>query len=216
MARTQDATPVRDADGQTGWLDGPFTPDAPLDVRLDSGQRLRLAAGLVQQKPSGELRTRVSFADLIDEADLADEAALRSDAPLASTGRLPTRADAEVFQEIQESIDVRRVVREAERVRILVTTGQTTETVSEPTWQDHVEIRREPVGQVVTAVEDVRTEDGVTVVPVYEEVLVVERRLVLRERLHVSVQREATETRQEVTLRHQSVDVARAEPADEH
>lgn len=215
MPRNKDATPVRDADGQTGWLDGPFVSDAPLDIRLGSGGRLRLAAGLVEQAASGTLRTRVSFSDLVDEAGLADEAALRNDAPLSNRTageRLPERGDVEVFQEIHESLDVSRVVRDIERVRISVETGTSVETVAEPTWADHVEVRREAVGETVTEVEQVRTEDGVTIVPVYEEILVVERRLVLRERLHVGVRREATESTQDVTLRHQSVNVERLGP----
>lgn len=213
MPRNKDATPVRDADGQTGWLDGPFVANAPLDIRLGSGERLRLAAGLVEQRPSGRLRTRVSFADLVDEAD--EDHTPDGDAQRVvgtPTERLGVVGASQVFQEIRETLDVSRVVHETDRVRVSVVTGDTTETVSEPTWEDRVEVRREPVGEVVTEVEDVQTVDGITIVPVYEEVLVVERRLVLRERLHIGVTRETTETTQEVTLRHQSVQVEHVEP----
>lgn len=220
MADTRDATPVRDDAGETGWLDGPFVPDAPAEIRLGSGQRLRLAAGLVEQTASGALRTRVSFSDLVDLTDDHPEtgaAQARTIMGVDDSALPATAPGTEVFQEIRESLAVRRVVHEAERVRVSVVTGSTSETVREPTWSEAVQVRRVPVGEVVTEMEDVRTEAGETIIPVYEEVLVVERRLVLRERLHVSVERETTETEQEVVLRHQSIDVERvpanAQPA---
>ena len=191
-------TRVLDADGESGRLEAPFSPGAPAEVRLASGARLRLAAGLVEESPDGTLHTRVAFADLLDDAD----------APPAP----PEPTDTQTFQEIRESLKVRRVVHDVERVRVTVSTGTTEETVRESVWSEAVNVRREAVGEVVTEVEDIRTESGVTIVPIYEEVLVVERRLVLRERLHVSVRREASEHTETVPLRHQSVEVERLEP----
>src|SRR5579864_9492085 len=51
--------------------------------------------------------------------------------------------------------------------------------------REEVEVVHEPVGQTVTQRDQPWEEDGVLVVPVYEEQLVVSRRLVLRERLRV-------------------------------
>jgi len=42
-----------------------------------------------------------------------------------------------------------------------------------------------PIGRMVETAPPVREEDGVTVIPVIEEVVVTETRLVLREELHV-------------------------------
>ena len=52
-------------------------------------------------------------------------------------------------------------------------------------YREEVEVQHEPVGQAVSEREEPREEDGVLVVPVYEEQLVVTRRLVLRERLRI-------------------------------
>jgi uncharacterized protein (TIGR02271 family) len=60
--------------------------------------------------------------------------------------------------------------------------------------REEVEVQHEPVGQAVSQREDPREEDGVLIVPVYEEQLVVSKRLILRERLHV--RRVATAERQ--------------------
>ena len=48
-----------------------------------------------------------------------------------------------------------------------------------------VEVTRVPVDRVVDRAPDVRTENDVTIIPVLEEILVVEKRLVLKEELHV-------------------------------
>src|SRR5256885_462443 len=51
--------------------------------------------------------------------------------------------------------------------------------------REEVEIDHEPVGQAVSQRDEPWEENGVLVVPVYEEQLVVTKRLVLRERLRV-------------------------------
>jgi len=48
-----------------------------------------------------------------------------------------------------------------------------------------VEVTRVPVDRVVDHPPEIRTENDVTIIPILEEVLVVEKRLVLKEELHV-------------------------------
>ena len=52
--------------------------------------------------------------------------------------------------------------------------------------EERVEITRVPIDRVVEAAPGVREENGVTIVPVLEEVLFVEKRLVLVEELHIT------------------------------
>jgi len=68
-------------------------------------------------------------------------------------------------------------------------------------YREEVFVEHEPVGQVVSERDKPWTEDNVLVVPVYEEQLVVTKRLVLRERIRI--RRVATTERQlfEDTLR---------------
>ena len=51
--------------------------------------------------------------------------------------------------------------------------------------EERVDVTRVPVNKEVDAAPDVRTEGDVTIVPVLEEVLVVEKRLILKEELHI-------------------------------
>jgi stress response protein YsnF len=68
------------------------------------------------------------------------------------------------------------------------------------------------VGREVDIAPEVRTEDGVVIVPVLEEVLVVEKRLFLKEELHIrrSVTQEEVEV--PITLRKQRAVIERLGP----
>ena len=58
-----------------------------------------------------------------------------------------------------------------------------------------------------------RTEGDITIVPVVEEVLVVEKRLMLKEELHIRTRTETTTIEQPVTLRRQRATVDRLDAA---
>ncbi len=184
-------TPIRDAAGETAWLDGTVAEGQPVPVRLESGQQVRLAPDLVERAADGSLVARVSFADVANGAAQAASPA------------------GETFLEIQERLNVSRVLKEVDRATIAVRTGTTEETVTEPAWRETVNVHREAVDEVVTELEDVRHDGNVTIVPMYEEVVVVERRLMLRERLHITISREETRIPHTVVLRHQYVEVER-------
>jgi uncharacterized protein (TIGR02271 family) len=75
--------------------------------------------------------------------------------------------------------------------------------------QDQVEITRIPINQTIQAAPSVRTQGDVTIVPVVEEIVVIEKRLVLKEEIHIrrSVTTETVEV--PVTLRKQHAVVER-------
>jgi len=80
---------------------------------------------------------------------------------------------------------------------------------------EDVEITRVPIDKAVEVAPSVRTEDDVVIVPVLEEVLVVEKRLILKEELHIR-RRTKTETVDiPVQLRRQRAVVERVNPDDE-
>lgn len=61
----------------------------------------------------------------------------------------------------------------------------------------------------------VRTEQGVTIIPILEEVLVVEKRLMLKEELHVRQQVEEVRATEKVTLRSEAIVLKRSEATPE-
>ena len=66
-----------------------------------------------------------------------------------------------------------------------------------------VKVTRVPVDQPVSVVPEVRTENGVTIVPVLEEVLVIEKRLILKEEVHIQHEVSQETVELPVTLRKQ-------------
>jgi stress response protein YsnF len=71
-----------------------------------------------------------------------------------------------------------------------------------------------PMQRVVEGPVPVREENGTTIISIVEEVLVVEKRLMLREEIHIRKQRIETHQPQRVTLRSAEVRVERIPSVD--
>jgi uncharacterized protein (TIGR02271 family) len=115
---------------------------------------------------------------------------------------------------LQESIEIRRREVETGRVRIRKEVHSRVVQVEAPVVHERVVVERVPVDREVDrdAPPGVREENGVLVVPVLEEVLVVERRLVLKEELRVTRVREETRVVRDVPLAEERVIVERVDP----
>ena len=105
--------------------------------------------------------------------------------------------------------------RKRTRVRVARTTTRREPVVDEPLAHSRVVVERVPVGRVVDAVPPIREVDGVTIIPVVEEVVVTEKRLVLREEVHVRQVSAAGRHTETVVLREQQVEVTRTDLDDE-
>jgi len=121
---------------------------------------------------------------------------------------------AQVIPLVEETLHVekREVSTGKVRVRTLVDTVEehARATLSEET----VEVTRVPIGTVVDKAPSVRVDGDLTVVPVLEEVLFVEKRLVLAEEIHIRrrVKREDVEV--PVSLRKQRAIIEPSPPDD--
>ena len=97
-----------------------------------------------------------------------------------------------------------------ERVRVRTSPVSEEVVVRDAVQSETVEVTRVPIGREVAETPLTRTEGDVTIIPVLEERLVVEKRLVLVEEVHV---RRTTRTEQielPTTLRRTRVDVERS------
>ena len=94
-------------------------------------------------------------------------------------------------------------------VRASRTTATRDEAVNAELSHDHVVVERVAVGRVVEAIPPVRQEGDVTIMPVVEEELVVVRRLVLKEEVHLRRVRTTTTHSETVAVREQHVAVTR-------
>jgi stress response protein YsnF len=93
----------------------------------------------------------------------------------------------------------RKKVTDALRVRTVVREDE--EVVEEPFWVEEIDTERVPVDRWVEEPALVRQEGEVTIIPVHEEVVVVEKRLRLVEEIRLTKRRVAHNASQRVTLR---------------
>ena len=122
------------------------------------------------------------------------------------------RSDELRIPVIQEELDIHKAVVETGLLRVRTRTTERQEAVELPLSREEFTVERVAVNRPVDAPVEVRQEGDVTIVPVHGEELVVTRRLVLKEELHIRRRvQESREVRQ-VTLRTQDVEVVR-EPA---
>ncbi len=91
----------------------------------------------------------------------------------------------ETISLVEEEISVSKRRSQIGRVRVETRTQQVDELVSADLLTSEVEVERVPIGREVEQAPEIRTEGDITIVPVLEEVLVVEKRLVLKEELHI-------------------------------
>jgi stress response protein YsnF len=121
--------------------------------------------------------------------------------------------DETVLPLTEETVAVERRVVETGRVRVSLRTEFEDREVRETLHSESVEVEHVPVNRTLgldeAAPQPRRGTDGGWIIPVVEEVLVVERRLVLREELHLHVRRVAEEFRETVPLRRQQVEIER-------
>lgn len=127
----------------------------------------------------------------------------------------PTKAGEKVLPVVEERalVGVRRV--DTGRVRVRVVTETVDEPVTAPLAGERVEVTRVPVGREVDAVPAMRVEGDVTILPVVEEVLVVERRLVLREEVHLRREAGTEQVDTTLPLRRQRVVIERMETSED-
>lgn len=94
-------------------------------------------------------------------------------------------------------------------VRAVTATSAREEVVEAELEQVHVIVDRVAIGRIVESVPPVRVEGDVTIMPVVEEELVLVRRLVLKEEVHLRTVRTVSQHRETVTLRDQAFSVTR-------
>lgn len=115
---------------------------------------------------------------------------------------------------IREELDVTRETVETGRLRIRVHTTERDEAVQMPLESEEYVVERVAVGRPVDRPAEVRQEGDVTIVPVHAEEIVVSRRLVLKEELHVRRRTLRHHATRHVSLRSQDVDVVREPPGE--
>jgi len=115
----------------------------------------------------------------------------------------------------EERVSVTKREVETGRVRVQVSVGAREVAVPVELRHDEVEVERVPINKAVSQLPSVRLEGATTIIPVVEEVVVVEKRLVLVEEIHVR-RKSVPEVQQiPVLLRSEQVSIDRSGSADQ-
>ena len=176
---------VRD-DGIRGMTTGEEESGGRLVVEFNDGSRLVVSPRALISQPDGSYRLSP---DLSATASTMEEILV------------PVMAE-------ELTVETYRVARGKVRIHKRVET--TEELVDTPVVSEQVIIEHVPMNKLVDDVApQPRDEDGVLVIPLIEEVLVVEKRLVVREEVRISKRRSTTSTPQKVVLRREVVDIER-------
>lgn len=118
---------------------------------------------------------------------------------------------------IEERARIDKKVVEPAVVRIDTIITEHDETVSAALTREETEIRHVAMNIPVDAVPPIRQEGNVVIIPVVEEKIVVSKRLVLTEELHVHRRKVSEQASIPVTLRSAEIAVHRESPSeDEH
>jgi uncharacterized protein (TIGR02271 family) len=113
---------------------------------------------------------------------------------------------------LEEQLSVVRQRIEGDTIRVSTVTSTTEEHVAEEVSHERIEVEHIAIGRQVDTAPPVREEGEVTIIPVVEEILVIEKRLFLKEEVHIRRVRVPATHRETITLRKQDVVVERTRP----
>ena len=116
---------------------------------------------------------------------------------------------------VEERVSITKRQVESERLEVRISVTEREERVPVDLAQDQVEVERVPRNVAVSEVPSVRHEGNTTIIPVVEEVVVLEKRMMLVEEIHVRRVTSTTTEHVPVLIRSEQASIGR-ESADPH
>ena len=159
----------------------------------------------MESRPGWKGERAVSRRNRNKAVPAAEEPGPRAPGP----GTTETGRPAAVIPVIEEEMHVGRRRRVTGKVRLTRTVRQQEVTVDEPLLSERVEVERVEVNRPVDTPPEPRCEGETLVLPVVEEVLVVEKRLILKEEIRVRRVRDVRHEPQRVLLQKEEILVER-------
>ena len=204
------ATKVTLDDGGQGVLEtaSRFAEPGKVVVRLDTGRQVIVSHSALIAQGDGSYRLPAGAV----ESETIEEV-VESD--VAECGLETSVETGTVIPIVAETLNVTKRTVVTGGVRLTKRVSEHEETVDEPLLRTDVQVERIAINQMVSEAPQPYYEGDVYVVPVVEEVLVIEKRLMLKE--EVRIRRTQTETHQpqQVTVRAEEVvmeDITPTEP----
>jgi uncharacterized protein (TIGR02271 family) len=225
-ARDKSAT-VIDRDGLHGRIDT-YAPQARGEgsrpevlVHLDNGRQALVPVDELVLQNDGSFTVPFSLSEIARPqqrtatGNMAGNATGETgDETIVTSTR--TREDERIVMPVvAETLDVEKRKVQTGGVRIKKVVHEREEVVDEPLMREEVQVKRVPINRVVDAPVPVRHVGNTMIISLLEEVLVVEKRLMLKEELHITKGEIETYKPQRVTLRSEEAVVERVGDDDE-
>ncbi|HEY0313670.1 MAG TPA: YsnF/AvaK domain-containing protein [Allosphingosinicella sp.] len=121
--------------------------------------------------------------------------------------------DEQVIPLVEERVAISKAEVETGRLRVRIAIDEREEGVAAELSRDEVEVQRVPRGVPLDTLPEVRVDGDTTIIPVVEEQLVVEKRLVLVEEIHLVRRTESATHEVPVTVRSERAEVERESPS---
>lgn len=177
-------------------------------LQFQSGERVLVPSEILIRHADGRYHLQASVEELV-----AGERSSRRKDALEETDAAVVEglADARelVIPVTEEAVTIQTHKRQSGVVEIRKTVHERAEVVDQPLHSEEVEVERVAINRFVEAPIPVRQEGDTTIISLLEEVLVVEKRLLLREEVHVKKLSKEVHEPQEVLLREERVEIVR-------
>ena len=210
---------VEGATGPIGTVEAvdndPTTGNPRVVVRRNDGELLALAPGMFRVTGTtlhitGMDQRGLGLAGRAKTADDSLDALRTQESSRINMGEMNLAPGEEMrIPVVREEAVIQ--TREVERggVRVHKTVNEREEVIEHPTMREDVEVERVTIGRVVEAIPHVREEGDTLIIPVLEEMLVVEKRLVLKEEIRVTRRRTSEVEQARVVLSEEQVTIER-------
>jgi stress response protein YsnF len=117
--------------------------------------------------------------------------------------------DQKVIQLVEESVSVEKERVVTGRVRVSTSSSEVEKLAQATLAGTRVEVTRERLDREIDAVPETRVEGDTTIIPIVEEIVVIEKRLVLVEEIRIRQIATSEEVAVPVTVRKQTATVER-------
>jgi uncharacterized protein (TIGR02271 family) len=170
-------------------------------VRFDDGSQVFVDAGTFIEMKEGMYSFPGNFADLLTQ----NQSSKYGSTQFGNSKQI-------VIPLLAEQLKIARQKVMTGGVRVHKTVSEKNETVDEPTFREELEIQRVAVNRFITEPPEVRYEGDVMIVPLLEEVLVIEKKLVLREEIRIITRRDTLRNPQQYVVRREEATLETINP----
>jgi stress response protein YsnF len=190
----QNITVVQKDHSEVGALEE--ADDSQLMIRLADGRHARVAREDLAPLADGTvlLKTPLEQLNMIPEPP-----------PVQTVNAVSVQG---VIPRVEEQVHVDKVEKTIGNVRVRIVPSEREQSVSVPVTETRADVRRVAIGRIVDGPPAVREEGDVMIIPVLEEVLVVEKKLLLREEIHVTRSQTTRVEEHRVTLRSERAEIS--------